>query len=104
MKKIILNFILIITTVISFCGFIGGTTVFAACSLTGWANRIQINIDHTKINSNLTNFPVIIHLGPSSGINTANVTSLFDVIGSNSKKIAITSSDGISQCFVEIEK
>ncbi len=70
--------------------------------LTGWANRIQINVDHTKIGSTLTNFPVMIYLGSSSGINSANVSSVFDVIGSNSKKIAITTADGTTQLYAEI--
>ena len=79
--------------------------VFAAdSSLAGWGNRVQLVIDHTKVSSDLTNFPVLVHLSQSSGITKADLSSVFGVIGSNREKIAITTSDGVTQLYVEIEK
>jgi hypothetical protein len=72
--------------------------------LNGWGNRIEIVIDHNKIDANLTNFPILVHLSTSSGINGNDVSAVFDKLGSdaNRKKIAVTTSDGVSQCYVEI--
>jgi len=72
--------------------------------LSGWAKRRQITIDHTRINSDLTNFPILLYLSASSGINGADVTSIFDEVGANRKKIAVTLADGVTQCYVEVEK
>jgi len=72
--------------------------------LSGWAKRRQITIDHNDIDENLTDFPVLLHLSTNSGINGADVTSIFDEVESNSKKIAVTTSDGVTQCYVEVEK
>ena len=72
--------------------------------LSGWAKRRQIIIDHTKIDEDLIDFPVLLHLSASSGIYGTDITSIFDEIGSNHKKIAVTTSDGVTQCYVEVEK
>jgi hypothetical protein len=72
--------------------------------LSGWDRRIQITIDHTKVGSDLSNFPVMLRLSPASGVNKANVSEVFNNLGANSKKIAITTSDGATQCYVEIAK
>jgi len=72
--------------------------------LSGWAKRRQITIDHNDIDEDLTDFPVLLHLSASSGINGADVTSIFDEVGANRKKIAVTLADGVTQCYVEVEK
>ena len=72
--------------------------------LSGWAKRRKITIDHGKIDNDLTDFPILIYLSSNSGINNTDVTSIFDEVGSNRKKIAVTTSDGETQCYVEIEK
>lgn len=69
----------------------------------GWlgtfAKRIELTIDNTNIDSDLTNFPVLINL-------TSSQSFVFTEIGSdaNRKKIAVTTSDGTTQCYVEIER
>jgi hypothetical protein len=68
-----------------------------------WNKRIRITIDHNDISSDLSNFPVLVHLSSSSGINNSNLASVFNEVGANSKKIAITTSNS-TQCYVEIEK
>jgi len=74
--------------------------------LPGWARRLQITIDHTKIDSELTDFPLMVLLSASSGQSSADVTDVFDKLGSdaNRKKIAVTTAEGTTQCYVEIER
>lgn len=72
--------------------------------LTGWAKRIKLTLDHDDIDAALSNFPVLIYLSSSSGIGGIDVTCVFDEIGANSLKIAVTKSDGTTECKVEIEK
>ena len=102
-SKIRLIFIALIVTV-SFCG-VGQLNTYiasAAGSLSGWANRIQLTINHTYVTSALSNFPVMIHLSSSSGTNAANVSAVFTALGNNSQKIAVTTADGTTQLYVEI--
>ena len=82
----------------------GNEEVSSAAWLPGWNKRIKITIDSSDINEGLSNFPILIYLSSSSGINDDDVTCVFAEVGSNSKKIAITQADGITQLFVEIEK
>jgi len=72
--------------------------------LDGWNNRVKITIDSGDIDEALSNFPVLIYLSSSSGINGDNVSFVFDEVGANSLKIAVTESDGITECYVEVEK
>lgn len=72
--------------------------------LDGWSNRIKLSLDKTKINSDLTDFPVRVHISATSGINNADLSDIFDKLGTNHKKIAVTTSDGKTQCYVEVEK
>jgi hypothetical protein len=46
----------------------------------------------------------LVYLSNSSGRNDDNVTFVFDEVGANNKKIAVTTSDEITQCYVELEK
>lgn len=46
--------------------------------------RIQLTIDSSKVDEDLTDFPVLIHLSDSSGITSADVTSVFDELTSTS--------------------
>nr|WP_319491798.1 LamG domain-containing protein [uncultured Desulfobacter sp.] len=68
-----------------------------------WAKRKKITVDNTNIDSDLTHFPVPILLGVSVGKSNQDVSDIFDDLGSNSKKIAITESDGVTQLYAEIE-
>ncbi len=72
--------------------------------LIGWNNRAKITIDHNDVDSDLSDFPVLVYLSNSSGRNNDDTTSIFDEVGTNGKKIAVTQSDGTTQCYVEIEK
>lgn len=72
--------------------------------LAGWAKCIRFTIDHTKVPSSLVNFPVLLYISASSGIGAIDLSLVFDEVGSNSKKIAVTISDGETQCYVEIDR
>ena len=83
-----------------------GVLTFNDNWLSGWDNRIQLTIDHTNVDSNLSDFPTSIYLSTSSGIGNTDVSAVFDELTSNDnrKKIAITASNGTTECYVEIEK
>jgi hypothetical protein len=70
-----------------------------------WDNRIEITIDQNDVDAPLSDFPILVHLSDSSGRNGDNVTFIFDELQSdaNQKKIAVTTSDKVTQCYVEIE-
>ena len=105
MRKAIIGIILGLVMIFSLIGNLNTVKVQAA-GLDGWANQIKITIDQSKIDANLTNYPVLINLSAASGINDANLSAIFTELGSdaNRKKIAVTTADGVTQCYVEIEK
>lgn len=70
---------------------------------TGWdgAKYREIKIDHSLIDSDLSDFPIAIHGDATSvGKTSIDVSSIFDEIGANWQKIAIANEAG-SQCYVE---
>ena len=72
--------------------------------LSDWSKRTKITIDNTNIDSNLTHFPIPIFLGTSVGQSSQDMSRIFDEVGANSKKIAVTKDDGETQLYVEIEE
>lgn len=72
--------------------------------LSGWNKRVKIIIGPANIDEDLTDFPVLLYLSSSSGTNNKDVVCVFNEIGANRKKIAVTTSDGTTQCYVEIER
>jgi len=74
--------------------------------LSGWDQRVKLTIDNTDIDAALSNFPVLVYLSTSSGRNNDDVSFVFDELtnDANRKKIAVTTSDGTTECYVEIEK
>ncbi len=72
--------------------------------LAGWAKRVKLTIDNTDITSALSNFPVLIYISSSSGRNSEDVTFVFDEVGANSLKIAVTDADGTTERYVEIDE
>jgi hypothetical protein len=77
---------------------------------SGWlcefANRVRLTVDHNDVDTPLTDFPVLLYLSTSSGRNNTDVSFIFDELQSdaNRYKIAVTTDDGVTQCYVEIEK
>jgi hypothetical protein len=94
--------ILAVILVAAGLGQLGTGAVFAASWLTGWSNRVQLAVDHTRVTGVLTNFPVMVHISSTSGTNGANISHVFGTVSANSQRIAVTTGDGTSQCYVEI--
>ena len=69
---------------------------------------IQFFVDHTKVDNTLSNFPIRFRISKQSGIDNIDITRIFDeltVSGTsypNRKKIAVTTADQTTQCYVEI--
>ena len=72
--------------------------------LEGWDQRVKITIDKEDIDNALNDFPILIYISSSSGINNKDITFVFDEVGANSLKIAVTRSDGTTECYVEVEE
>jgi hypothetical protein len=105
MKQVVIRIALVLAFILLLAGFATSSTFASGDSwLSGWANRVKITVDHTKITAPLSNFPVLVHLSTSSGINSADISLVFDVLGvdANRKKIAVTASDGLTQLYVEV--
>lgn len=72
--------------------------------LTGWDKRVLIIIDSGDVDEALTDFPILIYISDSSGKNNENISFVFDEVGANSLRIAVTLSDGTTECYVEVDK
>jgi len=71
--------------------------------LAGWAKRIEVSVVSSgRIDANQTHFPLLLKLGTSVGINNDDISAIFDEVGANSQKIAITKSDGSTEIYAEI--
>lgn len=76
-----------------------------------WANKLILTIDSSKVDQDLTNFPVLITLSSGTGITNFDTTDVFDVLATSSgsyvnrKKIAITTTvSGVeTELYTEIE-
>ena len=72
--------------------------------LDGWRYQIKLTIDCDDVTDDLYDFPVLVYLSASSGTGSDDVTCVFNELGCEAKRIAVTESNGTSQCYVEIEK
>ena len=98
----LLVFLLILQLIGSVFLFSPDKTVLAKPGwLSDWSKRIKIDIDYTnKIGDSVTHFPVTIFLKSGNG----ETTKVFDEVGANKQKIAITKEDGETQLYAEIEQ
>ena len=71
--------------------------------LEGWRGRIPIVIDPARIPEDLTDFPLRLRLGSAAGLSRRDLSTLFREVGTNARKIAVTTADGLTECFVEVE-
>ena len=83
---------------------VASTPVIAQSWLSGWSYRVEITIHSDKIDGALVDFPVLLYLSTSSGIDPDDVSFVFDELGAEKLKLAVTTGDGTTQCYVEIEK
>jgi len=72
-------------------------------NLINYRYRIKLTIDHTKIDETLTDFPLQVYLGEDSGIDSTDLSDLFDKLGTdeNRQKIIVATEDDV-ECPVEI--
>lgn len=54
--------------------------------LAGWNKRIQVAIDCSRIEKDLSDFPILIHLSASSSVCRYRVTQIFDELRPSSKR------------------
>jgi len=73
--------------------------------LSGWGNNIlRMTVDSSKVDSNLTDFPVLVTISSGTGANgDFDATHIFDELGSSYNKLAITAADQTTQLPVEVE-
>jgi len=85
--------------------FIQTPTPVSAAWLGTWENRIEFKIDKSRIDSDLTDFPILLHLSADTGVSGLDFTPVFDELTSdaNRLKIAITAADGTTECYAEIK-
>lgn len=74
----------------------------------GWYRyRRKIAIDHTKISSALTDFPLLLYIATAgaggSGITDADLTDVLLSFFGVDRRIAVTTDDGLTQSPVEVE-
>jgi len=76
-----------------------------------YAKRIPITIEYTfggtqRVDATVADFPVLVYISAASGISDDDASCVFDELTSdeNALKIAVTTSDGTTECSVEIEK
>jgi len=75
--------------------------------LEGWRNRLKITVSPSDDwKEEITNFPLLIHIGSKSGRSNSDLTFIFSILASDLPLpgITITGEDGTSELFVEIEK
>ncbi|MGQ9545922.1 MAG: LamG domain-containing protein [Dehalococcoidia bacterium] len=69
--------------------------------LTGWSKRIKLTSDSTKVDADLTHFPITVFLKSGNG----ETTKVFDEVGSSYLKIAVADNSATPvQYYVEVEK
>lgn len=70
--------------------------------LGSWAKRFPLHIDYTKVSSGLSAFTVPIRLSAAAGIDNDDLSAVFDDLGVNKLKLAVTTDDEVTQCYVEV--
>lgn len=60
-----------------------------------WAHRVKVTVDHTKVGSTLTDFPVYLDLSTLP-------SGFFSNVNSDGSDIRVTESDGTTECAVEV--
>ena len=67
-----------------------------------WSRRIPLLVDYRHVDEDLYDFPVRLHLSGSSGISGADVRTVFQEVGSDYRKLAVSTEDG-DPCWTEVE-
>lgn len=69
-----------------------------------WGKRVEFVANEADVDATLTNIPLMCEVSATAGENDEDITFVFDEIGSNKLKMAITRSDGTTECYVEIRR
>src|SRR4030042_2393909 len=67
---------------------------FSSPNDDGFSHYVTISLDADDFEEALTNFPVLIHLSSSCGLNGFDATPIFDEIGDHFNYIAFSDADG----------
>jgi hypothetical protein len=70
--------------------------------IDSWRFSLSMSISSDLIDSELTDFPLLVHLSTESGITSADTSIIFDELGNNSKRISIQNDQG-EELPVEVE-
>lgn len=71
--------------------------------LSDWAKRIKVTIDKDQFASTEANFAIKVEINSSSGQSNQDLTPVFDEVGGNYLKIAVTD-DNDNQLYVEVDE
>lgn len=83
--------------------FMSPVSVSATANWLGtWSHRIAFTIDQANVDATITNYPLKLTIDNSSGIGADNLTFIFDELGANYLKIAVTDSSGDTELYVEV--
>ena len=69
-----------------------------------YTQYIEFNVDYNRVDSNLTDFPILLVISGSSGVDNQDITAIFDEIGNSYLKIAVTNTSMLSEYYVEVER
>ena len=81
-----------------------GDLVSKAAWLSEFSHRVSITINHSLVDSDLTEFPLAIHLSTESGVTNEDLSTLFSEVGEHKKRICVTKSDGITKLHTVVQK
>lgn len=81
-----------------------GLTFKSYSWLGTWQYRVKIHVDSgDMIESTDQKFPTPLYIRATSGENNQDLTHVFDTLGTNYQKIAVTDESGTDQFYVEVE-
>jgi hypothetical protein len=81
----------------------GATETLGGAWLRSWKYRRPFTVPATNIDADLNDFPLALILSTAAGTGDADISSIFDEIGENSKRIAVATAHGDKQVPVEID-
>jgi hypothetical protein len=70
--------------------------------LSGWAKYRTVTIDNANVSADILAYPLYLNISAAGGIGDVDLTSIFDELGANSLKIAVTTDDAVTECYVEV--
>lgn len=71
--------------------------------LSGWGQRSVLTFDHTKVDADLIDIPVLIAPDTSAGIGTRDMTFVFTEIGANWAKMALANASAVETYIEKVD-